>query len=166
VRIAIDRGCRFLIGLVIALAATAVCVCSTVAADTTAGATPQSLMVVDRNGQRAEVNLVTALEPRWAAALPALLGVLVLLLLLTVLLSEWRAAQTARSFDRLWNTMMTDRQRERDALLHALAVAVARGGDQPRDSGESLEALATRVKARVEQANKEIIELLQRLGPR
>jgi len=166
VRTAIGRGCRFLIGLAIALAATTTCVCTTLAADTTAGTTPQSLMVVDKNGQRAEVSLVTALEPRWAAAVPALLGVLVLLLLLAVLLSEWRAAQTARNFDRLWNTMMADRQREREALLQALAVAVARGGDQPRDSGESLEALATRVKSRVEQANKEIIDLLQRLGPR
>jgi len=166
VRTAIGRGCRLLIGLALALAVTTTYVCSTVAADTTAGAMPQSLMVLDKNGQRAEVSLVTALEPRWAAAVPALLGVLVLLLLLAVLLAEWRGAQTARNFDRLWNTMMADRQREREALLHALAVAVARGGAQPADTGESLEAVATRVKARVEQANKEIIELLQRLGPR
>ena len=92
------------------------------------------------------------------------LGATVPVLLLVIILLEWRSARWARTFQELYRTFADDRQREREAYLR-LVVGQAKLAGEERTL-EQAEAAATELVKALEQARAEIAALAERLQRR
>jgi hypothetical protein len=148
----------------------------------------QSLVLFDRRGGvRAIIDLGEAslLRPAPGAGLPrddgraaggpteitvspwglvAGLGAAVIVLLVTLVMVERRAARSIRALQELWRTVVEDRQRERDAYLRIVAApARTTTEDQALELAETAHAELVR---NLEKARAAIAALAERLQQR
>jgi len=101
----------------------------------------------------------------WASVTPwaLALGATVPVLLVVIILLEWRSARWAKTFQELYRTFADDRQREREAYLRLVAQARLAGEERTL---EQAEAAATELVKALEQARAEIAALAERLQGR